>query len=184
MSKRKIEKSQDGSAYWHYVMNRGSYTQDGKFKEEVDADPDQLAEDDVLINKSELSEEDEEALSIYYRIVDAGFLKQLAPRQREVWKLRFFKWLTDEEISKKLSISLSAVRAHLARAAKKIRKAVQKKQRRKAMLDGHYFNDGFKKGVDTAGNSSTDLDMEIRLENGRIEIEAFLKANPELRNGK
>ena len=59
--------------------------------EDPDANPDQLSEDATLIKKSELTEEQEVALAEYYKALSRGLLRKLAPRQREIWKLRFFK---------------------------------------------------------------------------------------------
>lgn len=181
MSKRKIQKSQEGSAYWHYVANKGSYMQDGDMKEDADANPDQLSEDDTLIKKAELSEQDEEDLASYYKLVNAGILKRLAPRQREVWKLRFFRWCSEDEIATKLGISLSAVRSHLARAAVKIKEEIERQQERKQRLDGNYFNDGFKKGVHAVGEAKTDKEFGDRLEKSKAEIDDFCRRHPELR---
>jgi|SRR5581483_1128092 len=181
MSTRKIQKSQDGSAYWHFVTNGSSQNIEGNFPESVEANPDQLSEDDVLIQKSELSEEQEEQVSAYYRAVSRGILRKLAPRQREIWKLRFFKWCSEEEIVEKLGISLSAVRSHLARAGVKIREEIERQKRKKEMLDGDYFKAGFKKKIKTRGETNTDKEFGDRLERGQKEIDAFCRKHPELR---
>lgn len=180
MSKHKVNKSQEGSAYWHYVLNKPSYLQDGDVKEDIDANPDQLSEEDTIIHKSKLTDEQEEDLASYYRLVNAGILKKLAPRQREVWKLRFFRWCSEEEIVEKLGISLSAVRSHLARAGAKIKEEILKQQKKKQMLNGNYFNDGFKKQVHSVGESKTDEEFGDRLEKGQKEIDEFCKKHPEL----
>lgn len=180
MSKRKVERSQDGSAYWHYVMN-GHSNSEGRYSEHVDANPDQLSEEDTIIKQSVLSDEDENNLASYYRLVSQGILRKLAPRQREIWKLRFFRWCVDEEIAEKLGISLSAVRAHLARAGVKIKEEIEKQQKIKRRMDGHYFNDGFKKSIHIQGQSKTDADFEKRLIGSEKEIDNFCQKHPELR---
>lgn len=182
MSKRKIIKSEEGSAYWGYVREKYSgNSEDGTCKEAIDANPDQLSEEDTIIKKSVLSDEDEEKVSSYYKLVNAGILKKLAPRQREVWKLRFFRWCDEQEISEKLGISLSAVRSHLTRAGAKIKEEIIKQQKKKAMLDGNYFNDGFKKQIHSIGETKTDKEFGDRFEKSQKEIDDFCKRHPELR---
>jgi RNA polymerase sigma factor (sigma-70 family) len=184
MSKdHKFGKSQDGSAYWHHVLNKGSYyLGDGNIREDVDANPDQLSEDDTLIQKSELTDEQEEQVSAYYKVIANGALRKLAPKQREIWKLRFFKWCSEEEIAAKLGVTVQTVYKHLERAAAKIKIEIDKQQKKKQMLNGNYFNDGFKKKVQVKGVSSTDKEFGERLERSEKEIDAFCKKHPELRN--
>ncbi len=181
MSNYKIRKSQDGSAYWYYVMNGPHQSLEGNFPEQVDANPDQLAEEDTLIQKSELTDEQEEQVSEYYRAIARGVLRKLPTRQRQVWKLRFFKWCSEEEIMEQLGLTLSTVRTHLSRAAEKIKKEIEKQQKKKAMLNGNYFNDGFKKKLDSRGTNEVDKEFSERLEKSQKEIDAFCKKHSELK---
>ncbi len=183
MSNYKIRKSQDGSAYWYYVMNGPHQSLEGHFPEQADANPDSLAEEDTLIQKSELTDEQEEQVSEYYKAIARGVLRKLPTRQRQIWKLRFFKWCSEEEIMEQLNLSLSTVRTHLSRAAEKIKQEIEKQQKKKAMLNGNYFNDGFKKRLDSRGASSIDAEFSERLERAQPEIDAFVKKHPELKKG-
>jgi RNA polymerase sigma factor (sigma-70 family) len=184
MSKRKIVKSEEGSAYWGQVTNDNGEKQDGRYREAIDANPDQLSDADTIIKKSELSDDDQEALTDYYKLVDAGILKKLAPRQREIWKQRFFRWCTEEEIAQQFKLSLSAVRTHLQRAGAKIKFEIEKRQKRREMMSGNYFNNGFKKGVHQVGETNTDKEFEARMEKAQPEIDDFCRRHPELRKGE
>lgn len=175
MSKRKMNKSFDGSAYWHFVSN-GT---EGHYLEDKEASPDQLSDTDVLIQKSELSEEDEEALSLYYQLVDAGMMKKLSPGQRKIWKLRFFRWNSEEQIAKELGISIQSVTKQLARAGAKIKVEIEKRKQKKRCAG--YFKNGFKKYVQSVGESETDKEFANRMKNAKPEIEAFLKRNAGLK---
>lgn len=185
MSKYKADRSgPESSAYWGWIQKHQASDSDGTPYEARDANPDQLNEEEVLIQKTELTEEQEDALNSYYKLIEKGVLKKLSPRQREVWRLKFFSMLTDEEISKKLDLNLSSVRVHVARAAAKIRAELEKQQLQKDYMAGKYFNDGFKKNSHEVGEAKTDKLMAERLSNHRAEIESFCKKHPELKSGK
>lgn len=173
--------SKEYSPYWAWVAKHSKYDSNGNAYESTDANPDHLSEDDVLIKRSELSDEDEEKLADYYKLISKGLLKKLSPRQQTIWKLRFFRWCSEKEIGLELGLNIKTIRKHLELAAEKIRVEIEKQQKCKDRLDGNYFKDGFKKKVHTEGVSNTDKDFAERLERGEKEIDDFCRKHPELR---
>lgn len=171
----------EGSAYWSWVNEHAGNMADSHLvREDAEANPDSLSEGDAFVYKNELTDEQEEQISAYYKVISGGVLRKLAPRQREIWKLRFFRWCSEEEIAEKLGISLSAVRTHLTRAADKIKVEIEKQKKKKQMMNGNYFNDGFKKKIHTKGETKTDKEFGERLEKAQEEIDEFCKKHPEL----
>ncbi len=49
------------------------------------------------------------------------------------------------------------------------------------MLNGNYFNDGFKKKLDSRGTNEVDKEFSERLEKSQKEIDAFCKKHLELK---
>ena len=90
-----------------------------------------ITEEDKLIKPSVLSEEQEEAVATYYQLVEKGMLRKLTKRQREIWKLRFFRWTSEEEIAEKLGITERAVLKILDRAGARIKEQIEKYNERK-----------------------------------------------------
>lgn len=176
-----MSKNQEHSPYWTWVARHSKYDSNGNAYESTDANPDHLSEEDILIHRSELTDEQEECVAAYYQAIARGALKKLAPRQREVWKMHFFRWCSEEEISLELGLSVKTVRKHLELAAEKIKIEVDKQKKKRERLNGNYFNDGFKKKVEVRGEAPTDKEFGERLLKHEAEIDKFCKKHPELR---
>lgn len=161
----------EGSAYWGFVEER-----EGR-KKDTEADPDLLSEDDAVIGKKrELTDDEDESLSAYYRCVAKGALKELSPLEKKIWKLRFFQWLSEAQIAVVLDIDRRDVYKLLGRAGRKLEPIITKEMQRKY---GH-FNIGFKKGVVSKGVGSTDKMFKERLYSHKEEIEKWKERHPEM----
>ena len=167
----KFRKGSEASMYWGYV---GNYQLGAEDRE---GNPDCLDEEDAVIGrKNKLTDDQEENLSAYYRSIARGALKELSPMERKVWKLRFFQWLTEIQISQMLKIRRETVYKYLERAGKKLKPIITNELKR------HYghFNIGFKKGVESKGNTDTDKEFAKRMYLHKEEIEKWKERHPEM----
>jgi RNA polymerase sigma factor (sigma-70 family) len=119
-----INKAEDGSAYWGFYSKGGSFSDSEGASEPADANPNVLAEG---FNpwKRELTDEQEDLLSVYYRAVDAGVLRKLTQKEREVWKLVFFRKMSENEAAAKMGTSRSSIRTWIKRAGEKIHQQIK-----------------------------------------------------------
>jgi uncharacterized membrane-anchored protein YjiN (DUF445 family) len=172
MKKEIKSTTSEGSAYWNF--------QGGRI-EGVEANPDMASNEHSWLTESELSENDEENLQAYQRVLSKGFVESLSSRLREVWKLAFCEWMRVEDISKQLGISKSAVKTYIYRAGDKIKKAILVERGLKMRQKPQHFLNGFKRRLKEIGVTPTDKAMKERLDKSKAEIDKFLTRHPYLK---
>lgn len=114
----------EGSAYWGHGKAANDSSEDN---ESPIANPDMLSDENKYSwsQVPEMSEESEECIQAYHRLMSKGFLESLPNREKQIWELAFLKWIRPAEICTKLKLNRSTVETYIRRVGKKLQKAIR-----------------------------------------------------------